>query len=123
MSFKHHILNTIKSLASILESLKKTKEDNDTFTSNSYSAEIITNYSSVIDNIILDGAKLKHHFAEYQNDITTLSTNEDIKAAKNDTYLFHFFAVQTNNVILFDSLDKDILELNSMKTSIVELFR
>ena len=123
MSFKHHILNTIKSLASILESLKKTKEDNYTFTSYPYSAKIISNYSSVIDNIILDVAKLKHHFAEYQNDITTLSTNEHIKAANNDTYLFHFFAVQTNNVKLFDSLDKDILALSSMKASIVQLFQ
>ena len=123
MSFKHHILNTIKSLASILESLKKTKEDNDTFTSYPYSANIISNYSSVIDNIILDVAKLKHHFAEYQNDITTLSTNEHIKAANNDTYLFQFFAVQTNNVKLFDSLDKDILTLSSMKASIVQLFQ
>ena len=122
MSFKHYILNTIKNLTSILKNLEKTKEDNDTFTSYPYSADIISNYSSVIDNIISDVARLKHHFAEYQNDITTLSTNEHIQSANNDTYLFHFFAVQTTNVNLFDSLDKDILTLSSMKASIVQLF-
>jgi hypothetical protein len=124
MNFKLHITNTINNLISIFENLKTTKSDYDNiFTS--HSANIITTFSSVIDTIILDVARLKLNFTQYYDEFNVLSSNEHIKAVAQDTYLYDIFATQqTNHTILntlIESFDKEIMRC-PMKEDIITHF-
>jgi hypothetical protein len=124
MNFKLHITNTINNLISIFENLNTTKSDyDDIFIS--HSTNIITTYSSVIDTIILDVARLKLNFTQYQDEFKVLSSNEHIIAATQDTYLYDIFATQQTNhttlITLIESFDKEIM-LCPMKDKITKLF-
>lgn len=124
MNFKLHITNTINNLISIFENLKTIKSDYDNiFTS--HSANIITTFSSVIDTIILDVARLKLNFTQYYDEFNVLSSNEHIKAVAQDTYLYDIFATQqTNHTILntlIESFDKEIM-MCPMKEDIITHF-